>query len=234
MIEAVLFDLDGTLFDRRSSFRGFVRNQMGRLPALFTDVDARDYLATLERLDRNGYAPKAEVFEAAASEFSLPAGASRTLLDDFEQNFPDTLTPMKGMVETLETLRALGLRTGLITNGRVMMQTRKIDGLGLRPLLHLIVISEALGLRKPHPGIFEHAVDALAVAPHEAVYVGDNPDADVAGSRDVGMISVWFRDPFYELPTDAHFVIDELTELAGIIGENKSASPTNPRSHRPP
>ena len=99
---------------------------------------------------------------------------------------------MRGMAETLAGLKSDGFRLGLITNGRVKIQTRKIDGLGLRELLDVFVISEAFGARKPAPEIFHFAVQSLGVSPSEALYVGDNPEADVAGANSAGITSVWY------------------------------------------
>jgi putative hydrolase of the HAD superfamily len=66
-----------------------------------------------------------------------------------------------------------------------------LDAAGLAPSLDAVVISHEHGLRKPRAEIFEATLAQLGVAPAEAIHVGDNLDADVAGAAAVGMRTVW-------------------------------------------
>src|SRR5262245_24894170 len=61
-IQAVIFDLDGTLLDRRRSFERFVRDQWQRFAHCLQAVDREQYVQTLIALDRDGYAPRKELF----------------------------------------------------------------------------------------------------------------------------------------------------------------------------
>jgi hypothetical protein len=54
-----------------------------------------------------------------------------------------------------------------------------------------MAISADLGIRKPNPAIFLHALDALNVPPHEAVMVGDSLRADIVGGLNLGIFTVW-------------------------------------------
>jgi FMN phosphatase YigB (HAD superfamily) len=58
-----------------------------------------------------------------------------------------------------------------------------------------MAISADLGIRKPAPGIFLYALDALSVAPEQAVMVGDSLTADVAGAQDAGIFAIWKPKP---------------------------------------
>ena len=123
-----------------------------------------------------------------------------------------------GAIETLETLRGRGYALGLVTN-RVFSgpgYQQELDGHGLTALFDAMAVSCEMGYMKPHPKIFEHALDALGVAPGEAVMVGDSLRADVGGARALGMITVWRRlsDIDEELGgEEPHFVVDELQEI---------------------
>ena len=86
-------------------------------------------------LDANGTLPRNVFFQRVETELELPAGSGAQLRADFEAHFPEDCVPAPHLHATLEALRAAGLKLGLITNGRIVMQTRKIDGLGIRPLL---------------------------------------------------------------------------------------------------
>jgi putative hydrolase of the HAD superfamily len=216
MIEAVVFDLDGTLFDRRKTFRRHVELQARRLRHLLAGAGAAG-LERLVTLDDNGSMPRTLYFQRVEAELQLPEGSWSQLRDDFEAHFPEDCVPAPHLHATLETLHAAGLKLGLITNGRMVMQTRKIDGLGIRPLFGTVVISEAAGIRKPDPRIFAQALHALDVDPARAVYVGDNPDADITGAKASGLLAIWKRDPYWREPPAADWIIDDLAEIPPLV-----------------
>jgi putative hydrolase of the HAD superfamily len=99
----------------------------------------------------------------------------------------------------LESLRARGLKTGVVANSwpdppRVLRADA--ERFGLAPLLDVQVWSEEVGARKPDADIFLYALRALRVDPNAAIFVGDRLDADVAGAAEVGMSTIqalWFR-----------------------------------------
>ena len=68
--------------------------------------------------------------------------------------------------------------------------------MGLAERLDFAVFSSEVGVRKPHAEIFRCALDALAVAPEQALFVGDRLYEDVRGAGELGMTTVqalWFR-----------------------------------------
>jgi phosphoglycolate phosphatase-like HAD superfamily hydrolase len=82
-LQAVVFDLDGTLLDRRLSFELFMRDQWKRFSRELQSVDEADYVRTLIELDRNGYAPRNEMFAGTVARAGLPSGLAETLLRDY-------------------------------------------------------------------------------------------------------------------------------------------------------
>ena len=66
-LQAVLFDLDGTLLDRRRSFEHFIRDQWKRFFSSTQTVDLEPYVETLIELDRDGYTPRKELFTGMAA-----------------------------------------------------------------------------------------------------------------------------------------------------------------------
>jgi HAD superfamily hydrolase (TIGR01509 family) len=93
--------------------------------------------------------------------------------------------------ESLARLRAAGLRLGVVSNsdGRV---EQALEAAGLRQYFDVVVDSALVGVEKPDPGIFRAALDALGVAPEEALYVGDLYQVDILGARAAGMEAVLF------------------------------------------
>ena len=217
MIQAVLFDLDGTLLDRKLAHEHFMLDQATRFSADLSGVSPQAYLEVAVRFDRNGMAARKESFPRIARELALSDELAERLMDDYRAKFPASCTLFPGVNETLEALRGAGLRLGLITNGSTVMQSGKLDAVALRAQLDAILISEAEGLSKPEVAIFHLAAARLDASPAHCVFVGDNPDADVRGAKAAGMRAVWIRDPWWEEPQEADAVIDEVRQLLPLI-----------------
>ena len=219
-IRAVLFDLDGTLLDRRETFRRHLEFQIARHPLMFPNAQAAAYVAQLAELDENGMLDRAEFYDRVEREFGLARGSAAELSEDFEVHFPESCVPFPNLFEMLQTLRDHGLKLGLVTNGRELIQGRKVERLGIRPYLDAVVISETVGTRKPDPRIFSAALAALGVEASATAFVGDNPEADVLGAKRSGLLAVWKRDSFWPEPAEADWIIDDLAELPAIVLES--------------
>ncbi|MFT4192759.1 MAG: HAD family hydrolase, partial [Comamonas sp.] len=175
-VRGVLFDLDGTLFDRNRAVAQLALEQAQalshHLPAPLTP---EQFAQRLVALDARGYVKKPVAYRQLIAELGLDAHHPELdpehLTDDFFQRYADHPVLMTGAVEVLQALRAQGLRLALVSNGRVAVQQPKIAALGLAPLLDAILVSEAEGVHKPDPLIFQRALRALGLAAHEAVHV---------------------------------------------------------------
>jgi putative hydrolase of the HAD superfamily len=66
-----------------------------------------------------------------------------------------------------------------------------LEAAGLRWSFDAVVISDAVGFRKPRPEIFRATLGALGTEPEETLHVGDNLAADVAGAAALGMRTAW-------------------------------------------
>ena len=126
----------------------------------------------LERVCEHLEAPPPSRF-AAAELFARFARA------DSWEVYPDVM-------ETFATLRARGLRLGVISNWDPRLPD-VLDGLGLTPSLDAVVYSSAVGAEKPDRRIFESALRSLEVEAGEALHVGDGRLEDVEGAQAVGM-----------------------------------------------
>ena len=96
--------------------------------------------------------------------------------------------------EALARLRDAGIRLGVVSNsdGRV---EEALVAAGLRDYFDVVLDSALVGVEKPDPAIFRAALDALGVAPAEALYVGDLYEVDVVGARAAGMDAVLLLPP---------------------------------------
>lgn len=105
------------------------------------------------------------------------------------------VVPFPDVHEGLEELRKRGIRVGIVTNAFQPMWLRDVE-LELHRLLEFFpdeacrISAADFGYLKPHPSIFEYAVEKLGTPPEQTIYVGDNPVADIAGSQGAGLRAV--------------------------------------------
>ena len=96
--------------------------------------------------------------------------------------FPETL-------EVLTELRRRGYELAMLSNNSSLL-TDQIEVLGLGRFFPVLSWSEEIGYEKPHPRIFEVALDRIDASAAETVYVGDSCPADVAGAQGAGLTPV--------------------------------------------
>ena len=96
--------------------------------------------------------------------------------------------------ESLARLRQAGLKLAVVSNsdGRV---EQALAAAGIRHYFDVVIDSALIGVEKPDPRIFHAALEALGVAPEEALYVGDLYDIDVVGARAAGLDAVLLAGP---------------------------------------
>ncbi|NPV86446.1 MAG: HAD family hydrolase [Anaerolineae bacterium] len=95
-------------------------------------------------------------------------------------------------VPTLARLQNEGYHITLISNAADAQDVhRLVDKAGLRPYLELVLISAEVGIRKPHPRIFELALLYWRASPQRVVMVGDTLGADILGALNAGISSIW-------------------------------------------
>ena len=120
--------------------------------------------------------------------------------------------------ETRRVLRDLKKRNfivGIISNFDSRILTVCTD-LRIFEFIDTLQISSRAGFAKPHPRIFQMALEEHDLAPREAVHVGDHLEEDVNGSRAAGLIPVYL-DRTRSGPPPGMITISDLTELLSLI-----------------
>jgi putative hydrolase of the HAD superfamily len=222
VVKAVLFDLDGTLLDRDASVDRFVSGQYDRLTQHLSHITKNDYIARFIELDCHGHVWKDKVYQALVSEFAIEGINWQSLLDDYEMRFQFHCVPFQFLTEMLNELKEQGYLLGIITNGRSPFQARAIDGLGIREYFDVILISEVERVRKPQVEIFQRAMNRLGVSASDSIFVGDHPEADIVGAKGAMMKTIWKRNLFWTEPKEADAIVDELSEIPGILTQFNS------------
>jgi putative hydrolase of the HAD superfamily len=189
-IAAVLFDLDDTLLDRRATIEKYLAAHAARA-GLAQDV-ARTYRDRFHALDQHGYFPRAQMFAQLCAEFPM-IGPSDAMVSDFFAHVWTQCTWFDGAVDILDWCRAAGLKTGIITNGPSPMQRAKLEALDVASRVDTILVSGEEGVSKPDVEIYHRAARRLGVQPEQCLFVGDNPNTDIAGAVAAGMEAVWIE-----------------------------------------
>jgi len=103
---------------------------------------------------------------------------------------------------------------GILTNGFAAVQYAKMERFPeLRQHAKALVISEEVGVAKPHPELFAHATRAAGVAPEAILYVGDSFGSDVLGAKNAGWQVAWFTPAAPASVPESVFVFARWPEL---------------------
>ena len=227
-MKAVLFDVGNTLLWLDHPFVMEVLREHGT-ETTEDELVAAQYGAKLllDELVRTGRAGDdesrgriffAEVFrQLGVPDDVFPSIAKRLYARHDEHNLWCQVRERTG--ETLDELRRRGYRLGVISNadGRV---EALLEELGLRPHFEFVIDSGSVGVEKPDPRIFRMALERMGIEPHDAVYVGDVYEIDVAGARAAGMRAI-LLDPLSRL---GHLDCDRIAALHELPGRLAEAA----------
>ena len=216
MKDTVLFDLDETLLDRAGSLQDFVTWQAnGMLRSSIRDVE--EYCNRFQELDSNGAVWKDQVYLQLVQEFNIADWSVAELLASYELCFSGFCKFIPNALEAIESLHNKGYKLGLVSNGKTPFQERNFKALGVSHLFGSVVVSEAVGFRKPEPEIFILACNELDTAPENVVFVGDNPTADIQGAKSLGMYTVYIPRHYGQECVAASAICTNYTHLASIV-----------------
>jgi putative hydrolase of the HAD superfamily len=220
MVKAVIFDLDGTLLDRDTSVKIFINGQYERFSQWFSHIPKETYTSRFLELDCRGYVWKDKVYQQLVKEFQIKGITWEELLEDYLLQFRHSCVPFPHLIPLLEELKRRSIVLGVITNGKKQFQMDNIKSLGIEPYFKTILVSEAVSYKKPEPQIFMMTLKQLGTSSSETIFVGDHPEKDIQGARQVGMITVWKKDNQWQ-NVKADYIIDDLLQLLKIIEEMK-------------
>ena len=193
-IEAVLFDLDGTLCRRTQDVTALYEAAFER-----AGVEPFGEPAALWPLLDGPPDPDDQVGHLAAGFARLAARHGHrvdavALAEAFISGVDNTQVALAdGAERALEWAAARG-PAGLLTNGPSSRQRPKVRSLGLEKDLDPVVYAGDLSRRKPHAEPFERALADLGTSPGRTLYVGDSLAYDVAGAHNAGLPVAWVDD----------------------------------------
>jgi YjjG family noncanonical pyrimidine nucleotidase len=222
----VLFDADDTLF-HFDAFSGLQR-LFARFSIVFSKQDYAEYqlvnkplwvdyqngTITAEQLQHQRFILWAERLNCSANELN----------DSFISIMAEICTPISGAIELLTFLKDK-VRLGIITNGFIQLQQARLERTGLKDYFDLLVVSEEVGVAKPHKAIFDHTLALMGNPIREQVLmVGDNPDSDILGGINAGLRTCWLNQYQQEAPLGItpHYQVSSLQQLHYFLRDPNS------------
>ena len=102
----------------------------------------------------------------------------------------------------LETLKFLKDKheVGIVTNGFSVIQKRRILKAGIAPHIDFMISSDESKNAKPHPEIFDLALNKMSTPKEQILFIGDRPTSDILGAYNYGMDSCWYNPHNDDLP----------------------------------
>ena len=219
-VKACLFDAYGTLFDFASAARAcedIPRDAVDKLTALWRDKQLQ---YTWLRAAQARHADFWQV-TADALDFTLETlGIEKAGLREELMRLYLTLDVFPEVPRVLEELKAAGLRTAILSNGTPKMLEAAVTGAKLGGLIDAILSVEEVGVYKPHPKVYQLAVDRLSV-PAAAIAFQSSNAWDAHAAAAFGMQVVWcnrYGQRRERLPGAPDREVTSLAELPALVG----------------
>src|SRR5262252_1802690 len=218
-IRACVFDAYGTLFDFASAAqrcRDVLGERAAPLAALWRDKQLQyTWLRAVQGRHADFWQVTGDALDFALETLGIHEPALRARLMDLYL----TLEAFPEVPEVLRELRKAGLRTAILSNGTPAMLDAAVSNAGLGGLLDAVLSVEEVGVYKPHPRVYQLAVDRLGV-PAAAIAFQSSNAWDAYGASAFGMKVVWcnrYRQKRERLPGAPEFEIDSLAALPALV-----------------
>lgn len=229
MIQAILFDLDDTLFSLSGCEAEALRQTLGGAGLLTAmPADVTQTFATISSgywaartADGDAQYTRAQIIELSWRDFlarlDLEVSRAPMLAEAYWAAFCAASALNPGAREVVDSL-AKHFRLGMITNGYSDSQRGRLAAAGWSDRFDPLLISEEAGVAKPDARIFDMALEQLDLSAEDVLYVGDSLSHDREGSLRAGIRFCHYRpDPLPEksAPTNAYSIahLGELEEL---------------------
>ncbi len=183
MIEAVLFDLDGTLIDTAPDMGGALNN------LLIEEGYEPLPLQTIRPLVSKGGLVLTQLGFASRVPASEIEPLRQRFLEHYRAVIADQSVLFEGMQKVLSQLEDWNLPWGIVTNKPEWLTIPLLEQLDLHERCRVMIGGDTLAKKKPDPLPLLTAADALSVQPGRCIYIGDD-ERDIIAGKAAGMITV--------------------------------------------
>lgn len=187
MITAVIFDVGGVLIKyNQQADQEFVRKALGTS----SETVAAIWKDLAETMGHSNMSEPA-FWQYVATLYNL--GLPKPLDNLLSRSFGKATEPQMAMLKYAASLRARGLKTAILSNTIAPHATAARES-GVLDGFDPVVLSYAVGMRKPHAAIYHHTLELLGVSPQQALFIDDTSEMLEGGGR-IGMHTVLAKDP---------------------------------------
>ena len=223
MIKAIIFDLDNTLLD-------FIKMKQFSVKAAITAMneaglavnEEKAYQDIFDLYIEKGWENQ-QVFDdylnqtvGKVSNKILAAG-----IVSYRRAREATLLVYPNVNKTLIELIKMGIKLAVVSDAPSREAWMRLYYLNLHHVFEPVLTYDDTGVRKPSAEPFKMALDVLNVEPEEALMIGDWPERDVVGAKQIGMKTIFARygDTFGTIDSGADWDVNDIYEVVGIIKE---------------
>ena len=219
-VKACVFDAYGTLFDFAAAARG-CRDVLGdnadRLTTLWRDKQLQyTWLRAAQGRHADFWQVTGDALDFALETLAIEKAGLRERLMQLYL----TLDAFPEVPDVLRRLKTAGLRTAILSNGSPKMLEAAVKGAKLEGLLDAVLSVEAVGVYKPHPKVYQLAVDRLGV-PVRAIAFQSSNAWDAYAASAFGMQVVWcnrYGQRAERLPGAPDREVNSLAQLPALVG----------------
>jgi putative hydrolase of the HAD superfamily len=223
MIQAIIFDLDNTLLDFIKMKQFAVKAAITAMNEAGLNVDEeKAYQEILDLYVQKGWENQ-QVFDdylnqtiGAVSNKILAAG-----IVAYRRAREATLLVYPNVNKTLIELTKMGIKLAVVSDAPSREAWMRLYYLNLHHVFDPVLTYDDTGVRKPSPKPFQMALDYMKLKPEEALMIGDWPERDVVGAKQIGIKTIFARygDTFGTVDSGADWDINDIFEVVNIVKE---------------
>ena len=223
MIKAVVFDLDNTLLDFMKMKRVSIKAAISSMLFAGLDIDKEKAEKQIYDIyDSHGYEYQ-EVFDLFLKQnigkvdYKILASG----IIAYKKAKETSLTLYKNVNETLFSLTKMGLKLAVISDAPSREAWVRICSVNLEHTFDAVITLHDQGIHKPSPEPFKEAIKSLKVNAEETFMVGDWPERDIIGAKNVGMKTAFakYGNTFDTENSGADYVLEDILDLVNIINK---------------
>lgn len=214
--DAVIFDMDGVLVDSEALY---IREFRAFSDACGLDVTEEELLAQVGASHQTFQRTIRDVLARNGIETASPEAAERIYEDwavkNCERNYGQIMNP--GVPETLDALRAAGLRVALASSAPMRFIHEALGQCGIDDRFEQFVSGEQFHESKPNPEIYLHSMERLGLPATRCCCVEDSAFGIAAGKA-AGMFVIAKREERFGFSQDAaDVIVDEIPGILGVV-----------------
>lgn len=223
MIKAIIFDLDNTLLDFVKMKQFSVKAAITAMNEAGLEVDEKKAYEDIFDLYMERGWENQQVFDdylnqtvGKVSNKILAAG-----IVSYRRAREATLLVYPNVNKTLIQLIKMGINLAVVSDAPSREAWMRLYYLNLHHVFDPVLTFDDTGVRKPSPKPFQMALDYLKIKPNEAIMIGDWPERDVVGAKEIGMKTIFARygDTFGTVDSGADWDVNNVYEVVNIIKE---------------